>query len=84
MYRHPALPASLQAARDVLLQACLALQQRGTAATPALLCALRLVHSYLLVCILVRQGDHLAAARLLLVVAVSAAQGAVLVAAAVG
>ena len=64
---HPAL----QAARDVLLQACLELQQRGAAATPALLSALRLVHSYLLVRTLVRQGDHQAAARLLLVVAVS-------------
>lgn len=77
------MPASLQAARDVLLQACLALQQRGAAATPALLSALRLVHSYLLVRILVRQGDHLAAARLLLVVAVSSVQGAVLLVAAV-
>lgn len=71
---HLNLPSAcdvLQAARDVLLQACLALQQRGAAASPALLDALHLVHSYLLVRVLVRQGDHLAAARLLLVVAVS-------------
>lgn len=71
MPAHPTTTCPPQAARDVLLQACLALQQRGAAASPALLDALHLVHSYLLVRVLVRQGDHLAAARLLLVVAVS-------------
>ena len=53
----------------MLLRACLDLQQRGAPATPALLSALRLVHSYLLVRLRVRQGDHVGAARLLLVVA---------------
>ena len=62
--------ASPQAARDQLLQVCAQLQQRGGgAATPALLSTLHLLHSYLLVRTLVRQGDHLAAARLLLRVA---------------
>lgn len=70
--RHLTMPCPPQAARDVLLGACLAMQQRGMAATPTLLSLLRLVHSYLLVRILVRQGDHMAAARLLLLVAVSA------------
>ena len=58
-----------QAARDRLMRACLPLQQRGAAATPALLDALALLHSYLLVRGLVRQGEHLEAARLLLRVA---------------
>ncbi|EFN57870.1 hypothetical protein CHLNCDRAFT_143342, partial [Chlorella variabilis] len=56
-------------ARDQLLQVCLQLQQHGAAATQPLLSALHLLHTYLLVRQLVRQGDHLAAARLLLVVA---------------
>lgn len=60
---------ALQAARDQLLGACRELQQRGATATPGLLRTLRLLHSYLLVRTLVRQGDHLGAARLLLVVA---------------
>ncbi|KAL4434272.1 hypothetical protein ABPG75_000713 [Micractinium tetrahymenae] len=56
-------------ARDQLLAICRELQGRGAPATPSLLSALHLLHSYLLVRTLVRQGDHLAAARLLLVVA---------------
>jgi len=63
------LPAFLQVAHDQLLQVCMELQQRGASATPSLLAALHLVHCYLLVRTLVRQGDHMSAARLLLRVA---------------
>lgn len=71
LHPRPLLPTCThtQVARDQLLQVCLQLQQHGAAATQPLLSALHLLHTYLLVRQLVRQGDHLAAARLLLVVA---------------
>ncbi|KAL4424934.1 hypothetical protein ABPG77_009663 [Micractinium sp. CCAP 211/92] len=62
-------PVVSQVARDQLLGTCRELQRRGAPATPSLLRTLHLLHSYLLVRTLVRQGDHPAAARLLLVVA---------------
>jgi hypothetical protein len=60
---------SAQSARDQLLRTCLELQARGAPASPPLLASLHTLHVYTLVRQLVRQGDHAAAARLLLLVA---------------
>lgn len=46
-------------ARDLLLRVCAALRKRSVGASPELLQALGLLHSYLFVKTLVRLGDHL-------------------------
>lgn len=52
------LASSPQAARDGLVAALGALRRHGLPASPALLSSLALLHSYLLVKLRVRQGDH--------------------------